>query len=149
MSNDFVDFLHSLLRYLILVSVGYAAVSHLLGLLLKRPILNMQRSAAIIGMVLCHVQLVLGAVLLIRNWSVFMGPHAEAYHRFIAHEHAGSMIIAITLVTLGRSLAKRCNEERGKQVRIAAFYGIALLLMLWATPWPFREVGRLVGISWI
>jgi RsiW-degrading membrane proteinase PrsW (M82 family) len=62
-------------------------------------------------------------------------------------EHLGTMVIAIVLVTLGRALSKRAKEERTKQKRVAIFYLIALALMLWATPWPFREIGH--GRGWL
>jgi hypothetical protein len=30
---------------------------------------------------------------------------------------------------------------------VAIFYLIALVLMLWATPWPFTEIG--IGRGWL
>ncbi|HNA33447.1 MAG TPA: hypothetical protein PL106_10030, partial [Flavobacteriales bacterium] len=50
---------HSILRWLILLSVSVAGFAALIGYLRKAPIIVWERSVAIIAMVLCHVQLVL------------------------------------------------------------------------------------------
>jgi chromate transport protein ChrA len=112
---------------------------------MQRPILVGERMIAIIAMVLCHVQLVVGLVLYLFRVKSYT-PNYPSY-TFWKFEHIGTMLIAIILVTLGRSLAKRAKEERAKQLRVAVFYLIGLALMLWATPWPFREIGH--GRGWL
>jgi cytochrome bd-type quinol oxidase subunit 1 len=102
-------------------------------------------------MVLCHVQLVLGLVLYAMRWEKLhknfaQEPHSPVF-RFWKYEHIGTMLVAILLVTLGRMLSKRASTEQGKQLRVAIFYLIALVLMLWATPWPFTEIG--IGRGWL
>jgi cell division protein FtsW (lipid II flippase) len=95
-------------------------------------------------MVLCHVQLVVGLGLYAMRWQSFaVRPADEA--RFWKYEHISTMILAIALVTIGRVASKRAKTERGKQLRVAVFYLIALVLMLWATPWPFTERGAARG----
>jgi chromate transport protein ChrA len=144
-SDYFFLFLHSLLRYGVLISVLVAGLVALRGFLMQRPILVGERMIAIIAMVLCHVQLVVGLVLYLMRVKSYT-PNYPSY-TFWKFEHIGTMIIAIILVTLGRSLAKRAKEERAKQLRVAVFYLIGLALMLWATPWPFREIGH--GRGWL
>ena len=144
---ELLSFLHSLLRYLLLVALIWAFLVNLRGWLMGRPILTGERMMTIIAMVLCHIQLVLGALLYLFNWKAMSGEDANATMRFFKYEHAGTMLIAIALVTVGRSLSKRAMDERTKQKRVAIFYGIGLLLILWAIPWPFREVGH--GLGWL
>jgi cell division protein FtsW (lipid II flippase) len=141
MDGNILIFFHSLLRYLVLAAVAYAGLSHLIGLLRSTPILNGERTAAIIAMVLCHIQLVLGLGLYLMRRAAY-SEMAQPYQRFWKFEHIGMMIIAIVLVTLGRSLSKRAQEERSKQLRVAIFFLIALVIMLWYTPWPFTEIGH-------
>jgi len=141
MDGNILIFFHSLLRYLALLAVGYAGLSHLMGLLRNTPILNGERTVAIIAVVLCHLQLVLGLALYFMRSAAY-AEMAQPYQRFWKYEHLGMMLIAIILVTLGRSLSKRAEKERGKQIRVAIFYLIALALMLWATPWPFTDIGH-------
>ncbi len=146
MDHSFLIFAHSLLRYFVLLTVAYAGITHLLGLLRKAPILNGERTVAIVAMALCHLQLALGLALYFLRRGLYEDM-AKPYQTFWKYEHLGTMLIAIILVTLGRSLSKRAQEERGKQLRVAVFYLIALALMLWATPWPFTQIGR--GRPWL
>ncbi|MCB9164420.1 MAG: cytochrome B [Flavobacteriales bacterium] len=146
MDNPFLVFAHSLIRYGVLITVAWAGLVHLRGLLFKRPILTYERAMSIVAMVLCHVQLVIGLILYLMNfkqYAMMQGPEG----RFWKMEHIGTMVIAIALVTIGRSTAKRAQDEQVKQKRIAIFYLIALALMLWAIPWPFTQLGH--GRSWL
>lgn len=146
MDGSILIYFHSLLRYLVLFAVLYAGLSHLVGLLRGTPILNGERTMAIVAVVLCHLQLVFGLVLYLMRRGLY-SDMAQPYQRFWKFEHLGVMLIAILLVTLGRSLSKRAKKEQAKQLRVAVFFLIALLLMLWATPWPFTEIGH--GRTWI
>ncbi len=145
MDNSFLLFSHSLLRYLVLLSVAYAGITHLVGYLRGAPILTVERTGSIVALALCHVQLGLGLTLYLTRYSAY-SDMAQPYQRFWKYEHILTMIIAISLVTVGRILSKRAEEETGKQIRVAAFYLIALALMLWATPWPSTAIGH--GRQW-
>ena len=148
MDGHFFIFFHSLLRYGVILVVAAAGLMHLQGLLFKRPILNGERMLAIIGMVLCHVQLVIGLILYATRFKYY--DHGIPAGRFWKFEHIGMMVIAIVLITLGRSLSKRAKEERAKQLRVAIFYLIGLAIILWATPWPGSMYGILTGRhSWL
>ncbi len=63
--------------------------------------------------------------------------------RFFTVEHALMMIIAWLLVHIGRSSVKRADTDAAKHRRMLLYFGIALLLILAAIPWPFRtEIAR-------
>ena len=62
--------------------------------------------------------------------------------RFWAVEHISAMLIAIVLITIARKSAKNLVYKKA-----AIIYVIALLLILAAVPWPFRE-GIGVGRAW-
>lgn len=144
MDHSLLSFVHSLLRYGVLIGVLLAFLFNLRGWLMGRPILTGERMITIVAMVLCHVQLVFGVILYLQN----IGPISrmeELHQRFWKYEHPTAMILAVALVTVGRVLSKKANSEPIKQRHIAIFYGIGLLLMLWATPWPFTEVGHAFG----
>ena len=63
----------------------------------------------------------------------------NAATRFWAVEHIFSMILAITFITIGHiGYKKSQNASRAK-----VLYVVALLLIVLAMPWPFKEgVGR-------
>jgi hypothetical protein len=136
---EFLTFLHSLLRYAVILTVAVAGFAALRGYLARSPILNWERSAAIIAMTLCHIQLGIGLILYATRFGTFeerFGARGDLL-RFWKMEHIGTMILAIALITIGRSLSKRAKEERAKQLRIAVFYLIGLVLILAMVPWPF------------
>jgi hypothetical protein len=148
MDANILVFFHSLLRYAVVITVAYAGITHLIGLLRGSPILNGERTMAIVAMVSCHIQLVIGlALYLMGSW--YSADTSDKMGRFMKFEHLGTMLIAIVLVTLGRSLSKRALRERIKQRHVAVFYLIALLLMLWAIPWPFTEIGQALDTRWL
>lgn len=62
----------------------------------------------------------------------------DSFARFWAVEHISAMVIAIVLITIARGKAKVLNYKAA-----TILYVIALLLILAAVPWPFREgIGR-------
>lgn len=67
--------------------------------------------------------------------------------RFFAVEHFVGMLIAIIMIHIGYSYAKRKVEDSVKHKRAILYYGLALLLILIFIPWPFRDVG--VGRTWL
>lgn len=58
----------------------------------------------------------------------------DAFYRFFWVEHPLAMIIAIVLVTIARGKVKKQNYRAA-----SILYVIALLAILAAVPWPFRE----------
>lgn len=66
--------------------------------------------------------------------------------RFFAIEHLTGMLIAIILIHLGYSYAKKDVPDAVKHKRTLLFYGLALLIILIVIPWPFRNVG--LGRAW-
>lgn len=67
--------------------------------------------------------------------------------RFFAVEHIMMMVIAIILVHVGKSFGKKNIADAKKHKKTALFYILALIVMLAAIPWPFREAG--MGRGWI
>lgn len=146
-TSSFLNFLHSLMRYLVLASVAFAAFVAWRGLLLKLPILVWERLLSILAMVLCHVQLAIGLILYMVRYEYINEVMTGTYQRFWKYEHLTTMLLAITLVTLGRMLSKRAKLEGTKQMLVAVFFTAGLLLMLWGIPWPFTVMGE--GREWL
>lgn len=146
---------HSLLRWGILLTVAVAGSAALRGYLRKAPIIIWERSLSIVAMVLCHVQLVLGLVLYVSRYKsyalVTRSGHQTAFNsgviRYWKYEHVSIMVLAIALVTIGRMTSKRAKMESSKQLRVAIFYLLALLIMLFSIPWPGTLMGQ--GRMWL
>lgn len=135
--------LHSLLRWAVLILLLVAIFRSLNGWLNKKPFTDGDNKTGLYLMLFAHLQLVLGIILYYtQGW--FDVPFGEsmkvAASRFWKVEHLVTMLIAITLITFGRIRSKKATEDNRKHRISAIFYGIALLLILWAIPW---EIDRL------
>lgn len=66
--------------------------------------------------------------------------------RFFAVEHFLGMLIAIILIHIGYTYAKKPLPDAVKHRRTILFYGLSLLIILISIPWPFRAIGA--GRPW-
>lgn len=135
---------HSGLRWifllLLLVTIGLAIVKWT-G---KKPFWEEYKKWALFTFILSHIQLALGLILYFTSPKVIFDSAAmkDSITRFFLVEHIFVMIIAILLITLGYSKAKKQLPENSAKT-ISIFYGIALILILWGIPWPGTY-----GASW-
>jgi len=101
---------------------------------------KMDKRLALFTLIFSHLQLVFGLLL------YFIGPKGFQYlsqegfmknsvARFYAVEHISVMIIAIVLITIGYSRAKRSLEMPKKFRTLAIFYTLGLILILSRIPW--------------
>ena len=138
---------HSGLRWIVLILLILALVKALSGWMGGKNYTEGDRKMALYALIATHIQLVLGIVLyyISPKVSFHEGFIREPVHRFFTVEHLAMMILAVVLITVGYSTAKRVGESLAKHKRIAIWFGIGLLLMLISIPWPFREG---LGGSW-
>ncbi|MFN2114345.1 MAG: hypothetical protein ACK2T6_01445 [Anaerolineae bacterium] len=62
--------------------------------------------------------------------------------RFFATEHVIVMLVALVVVHLGVVVMRRTASDVCKFRRSTILFGLALLAILAATPWPWTEYGR-------
>lgn len=75
---------------------------------------------------------------MIENLGGFGNVMKDSFARFWVVEHISAMILAIALITVARGKVKKQNFSAAQWL-----YLIALILLLAAIPWPFREgIGR-------
>jgi hypothetical protein len=70
---------------------------------------------------------------------------SSSFYRFFAIEHIFGMLVAMALVTIGHSKAKKATTDAEKFKKIKVFYTLALIIILATIPWPFREA---LGGKW-
>jgi hypothetical protein len=87
-----------------------------------------------------HIQLLLGLILYMMSPKVNFGLISEKVFRFYSIEHIFMMVIAIALITIGRIKSKKL-EGAGRHRTVLYFYSLALIIILVAIPWPFRNLG--------
>ncbi|MCX2739002.1 hypothetical protein [Pontibacter anaerobius] len=132
--------LHSYMTYLVLLGVLISFGAALAGWLGNKTFTDKDRKMGLLGLIPVHLQWVIGVILYfvsplgMKNFSgEAMG---DSVSRLYILEHPLTMIIAVVLITIGYSRAKRQigTDNRGFK-SIAIFYGIGLFLILLRIPW--------------
>jgi cell division protein FtsW (lipid II flippase) len=131
--------LHNALRWVILISLLmsiYKLYSKKDALKTSKILLISSHSTLLLGL----YQYFFGAVGIKMIQAAGMGvAMKDTTTRFWAVEHISTMLIAIVLITFGHISYKKTQNAS----KTTVFYVIALLLIVLAMPWPFREgIGR-------
>ena len=136
--------LHNLLRWAVLLFGLWTLFSAMSGIVSKRNYTAADSRSNFFFMLSCDIQLLLGLILYYTN-SWFdrlkdLGNNMkDANNRFFTMEHELLMIIALILVHVGRVSVKKATTSAAKHKRTLLFFGLAIVLILAAIPWPFRE----------
>lgn len=131
---------HSGLAYLALLALILIIFWSLIGALSGRDFLEKDRKIALIAFILCHVQLLVGLILYFVSplgYTLLAGGGAmgDSAARLTALEHPLINIIAIVLITIGYSRAKKLESSKAKFRSIYMMYAIGLILILSRIPW--------------
>ncbi|HET7733869.1 MAG TPA: hypothetical protein VFK73_08540 [Paludibacter sp.] len=131
--------LHSLFAYLPLALLTVAIVFNAYSWLRKSPFNKTNKLITLLGMVSVHTQFVIGLILYLISplgLSNFSGnAMKDSQSRLYVLEHPFVMIIALVLITIGYSKAKRQTDDTSKYKKIVIFYSIGLALILTRIPW--------------
>lgn len=135
--------LHSLFRWLILISVVYSLVFAYRGWFKKKHFSKHDDWTRLITVSFAHIQLILGF------WIYYLSPIVDYFlknfskglhqtqARFFGLEHVTMMLIGVSLITIGSSLARRKKTDEEKFKAIAIWYSIALFIIFTSIPWQF------------
>ena len=138
--------LHSWFRWVVLLSLGlglYRSYRGWLGQYAFTPLDNTIRHTTA---TIAHVQLMLGYVLYFQSPTVsqFLAHRHDATYEqqplFFGLLHVVLMTVAIVVLTIGSSLAKRRPTSPAKFRTMALWFTAALLLLFLAIPWPFSPL---------
>ena len=135
--------LHSLVRWLVLISLLVAIVRAYRGWLGKKKFLKSDNTARMMAVTTGHIQLVIGICLYIISPVVryFLNYFKAAVHqreiRFFGMEHITMMLIAIVLLTIGSAKTKRKTTDQQRFKTMAIWFSIALLIIFLSIPWHF------------
>jgi hypothetical protein len=88
-----------------------------------------------------HIQLVLGLILYAISPKVNWNALSNGVIQFYTVQHLIGMLLAVVLVTVGRSLSRRRTDDAEKHRLIFVFYGIGLVLIFLFIPWSWRLAG--------
>jgi hypothetical protein len=129
---------HSGLRYIVLALLLVAIINALLNIG-KNSYTKKDKLINLFTMVSLHIQLALGLILYFVSDKVQFveGLMGNANLRFYAVEHISLMLLAIIFITLGRRKAEKMKIPRQSHKLIFRYYGLGLILIFIAIPWPF------------
>ncbi|MEY4629458.1 MAG: hypothetical protein RLZZ595_1784 [Bacteroidota bacterium] len=142
--------LHNLLRWIILILLVVSIYKSYTGYSSKKQFAAGDKKIWLFTMIASHITLLLG----LYQWTfgtlgLFTGPNTSFGEvmknpttRFFQVEHPVMMILAIVFITLAHGMAKKQVDDVVKYQKAFRYFLIALVLILVAVPWPFREVGR-------
>ncbi len=136
--------IHNLLRWLILLFGLWTVLNAISGLISKKEFTLGDNRSNFFFMLSMDIQLLVGLGLYFSGqWFDRMKHLSEnmkdANLRFFTIEHEVLMIVAWILVHVGRVAVKKAINSQVKFRRSLIFFGITLVLILIAIPWPFRE----------
>lgn len=132
---------HSGLRWLLLLALLGLLITVIVQLAGKKEYTESTRKLSLFALIFSHLQLLIGLVLyFISPKVIFAGESmGNALTRFFLVEHISLMIIALVLITIGYSKAKKALTAKAKLKKTLWFYGLGLLLILLAIPWPWQQ----------
>ena len=136
--------LHNIIRWLVLIFAFWTVFSAISGMISRRNYLRSDDRSNFFFMLSMDIQLLIGMILYfsgqwfdrLKNLGDNM---KDPNSRFFTLEHFLLMLIAWVLVHAGRISVKKAASPQLKFKKQLIYFGIALLLILIAIPWPFRE----------
>ena len=145
--------IHNLLRWFILLFGLWTVITAISGSISKRAFTPSDNRSNFLFMLSMDLQLLTGLGLYFSGvWFdrlKHLGDNMkDANLRFFTMEHELFMILAWILVHVGRAAVKKAITSPVKFRRSIIFFGITLLLMLIAIPWPFREAVARPWFRW-
>ncbi len=145
--------IHNLLRWFILFFGIWTVFTSISGLIGKRAFTSSDNRSNFLFVLSMDLQLLSGLGLYFSGMWFDRLKHLgdnmkDANLRFFTMEHEFLMILAWILVHVGRVVVKKAPVSAVKFKRCLIFFGITLLLILIAMPWPFREAVARPWFRW-
>src|SRR5436190_23935895 len=146
--------LHNLLRWVIIILLLVSIFKAFSGWQQNNTVSAADRRVWLFTLIASHITLVLGLYQWLWGRYGMLKidlPEGESimknkFYRFFWVEHPTFMILAIVMITLGYGMAKKNIPDEVKYRRALWLFIVALLFILVAIPWPFRQV---IGRPWL
>lgn len=144
----FLLFSHAVFRWLVLLSLTYALYRGIRGWYNHAAFTATDNTVRHITATIAHVQLALGYVLYFKSPVIayFRTNYHEAVRQgdylFFGLIHILLMTLSVVIITIGSSAAKRAEGNPKKFRTMTILFGIALLIIFIAIPWPFSPLAH-------
>jgi hypothetical protein len=138
--------IHSVVRWLVLVSLLYAIYKAYNGYVNKSKFTKADNSIRHGTATISHIQLTIGLFLYMYSPVIkyFRLNFKEAIQNmdtlFFGLIHITLMVTSVVIITIGSALAKRKGDDREKFKTMLVWFTIGLIIILIAIPWPFSPL---------
>jgi Na+-driven multidrug efflux pump len=143
---SFVLAVHNIVRWLVLIFGVFAIVRAYIGWFGKKEWTDLDDKLGLGFTVSLDVQFLLGLLLYLflspittSAFASFSAAMSDSATRYFLIEHSLMMLVAIILAHIGRSRARKQEEDIRKYRTTAIYFTIAILFILVAIPW-FRPL---------
>ena len=147
-------FLHSWMRWVVVIVGLGAVVKFFVGWLGRRPWTAGDRQLLAIFPMTIDIQLLLGLLLYFILSPIttaalrdFSGAMMNPVLRFFTVEHLFMMVLALVVAHIGSTLARKCDDATARFRLGALFFLVAMVILLLVIPWPFVTAGT--GRPWL
>lgn len=143
-----LTFLHSIFRWLVLLSLIYAIFKAYKGYYSNQTFSKTDDSVRHWTATIAHIQLVLGISLYSQSpivsyfWKNFTTAKESFDLLFFGLIHIFLMLLSIILITIGSALAKRKQTDKDKFKTMLIWFGLGLIIIFIAIPWPFSPLAN-------
>jgi hypothetical protein len=140
--------IHSILRWLVILFAILALYRMYSGWIGRKSWTKSDDRAGLLFTIVFDVQVLVGIIL-----YFFLSPTTTGFLSgtitsrspsvlFFGLEHVLTMVIALGVAHMGRSIARKAPTGEEKFRRASLFFTFAVVLILLAIPWPFSPVSR-------
>ena len=150
----FVLSLHSIVRWLVVIFGVIAVVRAFVGWFGGRQWQQLDDRLGLGFTTAMDINLLLGLLLYFLLSPITTGAFKDfgaamsnGSVRFFAVEHILIMIVAVVLAHIGRARSKKAGDDKSKFKQAAIFFGLAIVAVLLAIPWPFMS--QWAGRGWL
>lgn len=136
------------MRWLVLASLLYSIYRAYKGYTLNSQFSKSDNAVRHWTATIAHIQLVIGITLYTQSpiikyfWHTFNDAIHNIDVAFFGLIHIILMLIAIILITVGSSLAKRKTTDKEKFKTMLIWFLISLIIIFIAIPWPFSPLSN-------
>lgn len=140
--------LHSLFRWLVLLSLGASLYKAFRGYTRNTSFSKADNALRHWTATIAHLQLTIGIILYIKSPVTHYfrtNPSGAMDHRdsaFFGLYHSLLMLAAVVVITIGSALAKRRKTDKEKFRTMLIWFGLGLIIILLAIPWPFSPLAH-------
>ena len=122
--------LHSLVRYIVLVLLLVLIVKSVMGWTSKATFTGADNKISLFTLIFTHTQFLLGLILYFISPFVVFSGERDRMSSYWTFEHISMMLIAVVLITVGRSTMKKLTDGPSKHKRLFIMNTIALVVII-------------------